>query len=102
MYCTKGGQMMGGMATRSLDLEDGNGVAFYTFDDIPSPNIYITGWYDRLNGLDLTDEQKNEIVDEANFVFDLNIGILQELEGSPMKAIWTLTVNSLKQKLGLA
>merc|ERR1712129_128056 len=29
-----GGQMMGGMATKSLNLSDGKGVAFYTFDDI--------------------------------------------------------------------
>lgn len=96
-----GGQMMGGMATRSLDLEDGNGVAFYEFEDIPSAKEYITDWYQRLNGLDLTDGQKKEIVDEANFVFDLNIGILQELEGSPLKTIWTLSVSALKQKLGM-
>ena len=94
--------MMGGMATRSLDLEKGQGVAFYTFDDIPSTNDYITDWYQRLNALDLTDAQKKEIVNEANFVFDLNIGILQELDGSPLKAIWTLTINTLKQKIGLA
>jgi heme oxygenase len=94
--------MMGGMATRSLDLENGNGVAFYKFDDIPSTTDFITNWYERLNALDLTEEQKEEIVDEANFVFDLNIGILQELDGSPLKAMWTLTVNALKVKLGLA
>jgi heme oxygenase len=94
--------MMGGMATRSLDLENGNGVAFYKFDDIPSTTDFITNWYQRLNDLDLTNEQKEEIVDEANFVFDLNIGILQELDGSPLKAMWTLTVNTLKVKLGLA
>jgi heme oxygenase len=94
-----GGQMMGGMATRSLQLEKGNGVAFYTFNDISSVNNYITDWYERLNQLDLTQKQKEEIVDEANYVFSLNIGILQELEGSPLKAMWTLAISSLKQKL---
>ena len=94
--------MMGGMANRSLELEGGQGTAFYQFDDIPDNYKYITNWYQRLNDLDLTEEQKQEIVDEANFVFDLNIGILQELDGSPIKAMWTLAVNSLKQKLGLA
>jgi heme oxygenase len=97
-----GGQMMGGMASRSLDLKDGEGTAFYTFDDIPSTYEYITDWYTRLNALDLTDAQKQEIVDEANLVFDLNIGILQELDGSPFLAMWTLAVNSLKVRLGLA
>ena len=94
--------MMGGMATRSLSLEEGQGVAFYNFDDIPSTNDYITNWYQRLNDLDLTEDQKQEIVDEANFVFDLNIGILQELDGSPFLAIWTLAINSIRQRLGIA
>lgn len=94
-----GGQMMGGMASRSLNLENGDGIAFYNFDDIPSANDFITGWYQKLNDLDLTAKQKQDIVDEANFVFDLNIGILQELEGSPVKALWTLAINSLKMKL---
>jgi len=95
-----GGQMMGGMASRSLDLKDGKGTAFYTFDEIPSTNNYIREWYSRLNALDLTEAQKQEIVDEANLVFDLNIGILQELEGSPLLALWTLAMNSLKLRLG--
>lgn len=94
-----GGQMMGGMASRSLNLENGEGTAFYTFDDIPSANNFIGGWYESLNELDLTKEQKEEIVDEANLVFDLNIGLLQELDGSPIKAMLTLAINSLKKKL---
>lgn len=93
-----GGQMMGGMATRSLSLENGDGTAFYTFDDIPSTKDFITEWYTRLNKLDLTQQQKEEIVDEANLVFALNIDVLQELEGSPLKAMLTLAVNSLKEK----
>lgn len=93
-----GGQMMGGMASRSLNLENGDGTAFYTFDSIPSNKDFITDWYQSLNDLDLTDEQKVSIVDEANLVFDLNIGLLQELEGSPLKAMWILAVNSLKKK----
>ena len=97
-----GGQMMGGMASRSLSLTNGDGTAFYTFDDIPSTNNFITEWYQRLNELDLSDEQKEEIVDEANLVFDLNIDLLQELEGSPFKAMLTLAVNSLKKKLSFA
>jgi len=96
-----GGQMMGNMASRSLDLQGNDGVAFYNFQDISSVNNYITGWYQRLNDLDLTSDQKQEIVDEANFVFSLNIGILQELEGSPLKALWTLAINTLKQNLNL-
>jgi heme oxygenase len=94
--------MMGGMASRSLKLENGDGTSFYEFEDIPSANNFITEWYEKLNSLDLTEEQKKEVVDEANFVFALNIGILQELEGSPLKAFANLAISSLKAKLGFA
>lgn len=96
-----GGRMMGGMAQRSLDLEEGKGVAFYTFDEIEDVTDFITDWYARLNGLDLTEVEKEEIVDEANLVFELNIGIFEDLEGSPLTAVWTLAVSTLKEKLGL-
>lgn len=96
-----GGRMMQGMAIRSLKLDEGKGVAFYTFDDIPSANLFITDWYSRLNELDLTDDQKQEIVDEANLVFDLNIGILEELDGSAATAFWSLVWSTLKEKIGL-
>merc|ERR1740121_1105982 len=94
-----GGQMMGGMATKSLNLSDGKGVAFYTFDDIPDANVFITDWYNRLNQLDLSDAQKEEIIDEANHVFDLNIGILEELDGSAAGAFWSLVWNTFKEKI---
>jgi heme oxygenase len=97
-----GGQMMKGMATRSLNLEDGQGVSFYEFDKIDDTKEFITDWYTRLNALDLTDAQKKEIVDEANYVFGLNIAIFEELEGSPFKAMWSLAWKSLKLKLGVA
>jgi heme oxygenase len=92
--------MMGGMAIRSLGLEAKQGVAFYNFDDIPDNYEFITAWYEKLNALDLSDEQRQAIVDEANLVFDLNIGILEELDGSPLVAMFMLAVNSLKEKLG--
>ena len=93
-----GGQMMGGMASKSLGLEPGQGTTFYQFDDIPDNTDFITQWYTNLNKLELTQEQKNEIVDEANLVFALNIEILEELEGSPFKAMLMLAINSLKEK----
>jgi len=34
-----GGQMMSGMATKSLGLEQGNGVAFYRFTGIPDVKV---------------------------------------------------------------
>jgi heme oxygenase len=97
-----GGQMMGGMAAKSLDLRDGNGIAFYNFDEIDDTTDFITGWYTKLNALDLSEAEKEMIVDEANLVFEFNIEILTELEGSPFQAVWTLAWKSFKEKTGLA
>lgn len=96
-----GGQMMGGMARRSLDLADGQGTAFYSFDDIPNVKPFIESWYAQLNELELSEAQKEAIVDEGNLVFALNIGIFDELEGSPMAALWTLARDALSRALGL-
>ena len=92
---------MGGMAVRSLGLSDGKGVQFYEFDQIPSTKDYITEWYNKLNNLPLSNAEKQDIVDEANYVFALNIAIFEELEGSPFKAMWTLAINTLKIKMGI-
>lgn len=92
-----GGQMMGNMAARSMDLpSDGSGVAFYTFEGVDSVRDFITDWYTALNALDLTPRQKQDIVDEANLVFALNIGLFEELEGSPWAALWTMAKSSAR------
>lgn len=96
-----GGQMMGGMARRSLELEPKRGTAFYEFDDIPQTKAFIEEWYAQLNLLELSDAQKQAIVDEGNLVFALNIEVFEELEGNPIKALWTLASLSLKSALGL-
>jgi len=97
-----GGQMMGNMATKSLGLNDGNGIAFYQFDDIDDTTDFITFWYRELNTLDISDEEKEAIVDEANLVFELNIDILEELEGSAFQAVFMFAWKSFKERIGLS
>lgn len=97
-----GGQMMGGMAVRTLGLKEGTGTAFYVFKDIPDSKAFIQKWYSTLNDLELNQAQKKAIVDEANVVFRLNIDVFEELGGSPVTAAWQLFVSFLQEKLGLA
>ena len=57
--------------------------------------------YAKLNTLDLSEEQKQEIVDEANRVFTLNIGLFNELEGGKravVKAVWGVVVSAVKAR----
>ena len=97
-----GGQMMGGMAESSLGLEAGQGTSFYRFGQIPDTKAFITQWYRELNRLDLSPEEKEAIVEEANLVFKLNIDILEELDGSPFTAAWQLLASFFRSKMGLA
>ena len=91
-----GGQMMGGMARRSLGLADAKGTQFYTFDAIPTPADFIETWYAQLNSLELSEAQKERIVDEGNAVFALNIEIFEELEGSAVRGAWALLVDAVR------
>jgi len=93
-----GGQMMSGMAVRSLNLEPGKGVAFYNFQDIPDGKVFINEWYTKLNALGLSQAEKEACVDEANVVFRLNIELFEELEGSVFKTIFQLAWSSLMDR----
>jgi heme oxygenase len=96
-----GGQMMMGMATRSLKLERGDdgGLAFYTFAGIGDTRAFIDEWYTALNALDLTAEQKEAIVEEANVVFRLNIEVFNELEGNPARAAAMLAIQYARERI---
>ena len=97
-----GGQMMSGMALKTLGEKVGDGaagLAFYEFDAIPDSKAFITDWYTALNALDLSEEQRERIVDEANVVFRLNIEVFNELEGSAVGSALRLALSTLKEKL---
>lgn len=96
-----GGQMMGGMATKTLGLAEGKGIEFYQFPAIQDNKAFIEEWYGALNELPLSAEQKQAIVDEANLVFAFNIELFSELDGNALQAMFALAWSSLKEKLGL-
>ena len=99
-----GGQMMSGMAVKSLGLQTGNegGLAFYNFDQVPETRAMITDWYTALNDVGeelLTEDQRKAIVEEANVVFRLNIDVFNELEGNPVAAALSLATGAIRDKV---
>mmetsp|Transcript_16547 Transcript_16547/g.44603 ORF Transcript_16547/g.44603 Transcript_16547/m.44603 type:complete len:299 (-) Transcript_16547:129-1025(-) len=90
-----GGQMMGGMARRSLGLSEDEGLRFYTFDAIDDVSTFIDTWYTAANALGLSPELEAEVVDEANRVFSLNIALFDELDGKAWRALWALFTRAL-------
>ena len=101
-----GGQMMGGMARSTLKLDKSKGTRFYEFDEIApgaGTKAFIEDWYAQLNALDLSEAQQQQIVDEANLVFSLNIKLFNELEGGKravVRAVWGLFTNAIKSRVG--
>ena len=97
-----GGQMMSGMALKTLGdaVGDGDGgLAFYEFSEIADSKAFITEWYSTLNELDLSPAMREKIVEEANVVFRLNIDVFNELEGSAISSALRLALETLKEKL---
>jgi heme oxygenase len=95
-----GGQIMSSMARRSLKLDRGLGTRFYEFNEISSRTDFIKEWYEKVNKLELSQKQKEEIVAEANLAFDLNMEIFKEMQANnqeaSVRAMWRLLKSVLR------
>lgn len=73
-----GGQAIGRILERTYEL-DGAGIAFYDFTEIPKPKVYKDGYRARLDGLELSADEKGRVVDEVKVAFHLNQAVFVEL-----------------------
>lgn len=78
-----GGQIIAGVAKEVLHLTPPDGLAFYTFDKIAPDEAGMASvkarYRDALDNLPLSDEQKDEAVEEARAAFRANIAVFEEL-----------------------
>ena len=93
-----GGQILKGIAQRAMNLSDGNGTAFYEFQDIPDEKAFKAKYRQAMNDLPIDDATADKIVDEANAAFGMNMKLFQELEGNLIKAIGQMLFNTLTRK----
>ncbi|MBW4577434.1 MAG: heme oxygenase (biliverdin-producing) [Aphanothece sp. CMT-3BRIN-NPC111] len=93
-----GGQILKGIAQRAMNLSDGNGTAFYEFQDIPDEKAFKAKYRQAMNDLPIDDATADKIVDEANAAFGMNMKLFQELEGNLVKAIGQMLFNTLTRK----
>ncbi len=78
-----GGQGLKAVVRAALDLPEGQGTAFYEFDDIPTVEARraFKGQYrDALNSLPIDNDVVQRIIDEANLAFQLNCNVMHDLE----------------------
>ena len=96
-----GGQILRGIAENSLKPEKGKGLSFYDFSEISDSKNYKKVYRQLLDGLDVGQDDVDNIIREANYAFKLNMYMFEELEGSASKSFVKLLCNFVKSKLGL-
>jgi heme oxygenase len=90
-----GGQILKKIAQRGMNLQNGEGTAFYDFAEIEDTKAFKATYRQALNDLPVDEAEILKIVAEANFAFKLNMALFQELEGNLMQALGQLLFKQL-------
>jgi heme oxygenase len=93
-----GGQILKGIAQRAMNLAEGEGTAFYEFKDISDEKAFKVKYRQTLDELPLDEAAADEIVEEANAAFGMNMKLFNELEGNLIKAIGQMLFNTLTRR----
>ena len=93
-----GGQILKGIAEKALELVDGQGLKFYDFEKIEDTKAYKAGYRGILDGLPITENQKNAIIGEANYAFKLNMDMFNSLEGNWFQSLLQIFISFIFKK----
>jgi heme oxygenase len=93
-----GGQILKKIAVNAMNLNEGEGTSFYEFAQISDEKEFKVMYRGTLDGLDISDEKGDAIVEEANDAFGHNMKMFQELEGNLIKAIGIQLFNLMTRR----
>ena len=93
-----GGQILKNISQRAMNLSEGEGTAFYEFNDISDEKAFKTNYRQAMDDLPVDMTTAEQIVDEANDAFGMNMKLFQELEGNLVRAIGTMLFNTLTRR----
>jgi heme oxygenase len=93
-----GGQILKKISQRAMNLSDGEGIAFYEFDDIADEKAFKDKYRAAMDELPIDRTTAEKIVNEANAAFGKNMELFQELEGNLVKAIGVMLFNTLTRR----
>lgn len=94
-----GGQILKKIAKQAMNLPDGQGTAFYEFEQIRNHGAFKKDYRNTLDTLPVNPQTAAAIVEEANHAFQINMDMFKELQGNWFVALVQLTWNSLINKL---
>lgn len=95
-----GGQILKGIAQRAMNLSEGEGTAFYEFEQIPDEKAFKAKYRANLDDMPVDESTEDRIVAEAIAAFGSNMKMFQELEGNLIKSIGQMLYNSLTRRRG--
>ncbi|XP_005738075.1 heme oxygenase 1a [Pundamilia nyererei] len=75
-----GGQVLGKITQKSLGLSSKEGLSFFHFPGVSSPNRFKQLYRSRMNSIELTEKEKAAVLEEAVQAFELNIQVFDDLQ----------------------
>ncbi|XP_023136464.2 heme oxygenase 1a [Amphiprion ocellaris] len=88
-----GGQVLGKITQKSLGLSGKEGLSFFLFPGVSSPNRFKQLYRSRMNSIELTEQQREAVLEEAVSAFELNIQVFDDLQ--KMLSVTTETADQL-------
>ncbi|TKS91487.1 Heme oxygenase [Collichthys lucidus] len=75
-----GGQVLGKITQKSLGLSGKEGLSFFSFPGVTSPNRFKQLYRSRMNSIELTEAAKAAVLKEAVDAFQCNIEVFDDLQ----------------------
>ncbi|XP_037552938.1 heme oxygenase-like [Nematolebias whitei] len=92
-----GGQVLGKITQKSLGLSSKEGLSFFSFPGVSSPNRFKQLYRSRMNSIELTEAERAAVLEEAVGAFELNIQVFDDLQ--KMLSIATETADQSERSL---
>ncbi|XP_076608943.1 heme oxygenase 1a [Chaetodon auriga] len=94
-----GGQVLRKITQKALRLSSDEGLSFFAFPGVSSPNLFKQLYRSRMNSVELTREEKAAVLEEAINAFNLNIQVFDEVQ--KMLSVPTETADQPKDKASM-
>ena len=90
-----GGKILKEITARVLNPPEGKGLDFYEFPSIPNAKEFKNNYRAVLDNLGTTTAQEKELIEEANYAFQLNMFMFEEIQGNATKSFLRLALSYL-------
>ena len=90
-----GGKILKEITARVLKPPTGKGLDFYEFPSIPDAKLFKQNYRACLDNLGTTVPQENALIAEANYAFELNMNMFDEIKGNATKSFLKLALSYL-------